>query len=133
MRETHGNGCVDVSRSRKPVEIEKFHWGSEPIQTRFLHDTNTEIPNRQSNRRSEKKTSSDVRLFHRNHWNTTVRSLGWKNVKEELTRKDLRASATRNAASMVSNCSDWCDWVGWGVYGKIRADMGRLASRDGQR
>ena len=55
MRETHGNGCVDVSRSRKPVEIEKFHRGSEPIQTRFLHDTNTEIPNRQPNRRSEKK------------------------------------------------------------------------------
>ena len=26
-----------------------------------------------------------------------------------LTRKDLRASATRNAASMVSNCSGRCD------------------------
>ena len=48
-----------------------------------------------------------------------------------LTRKDLRASATRNAASMVSNCSDLCNYVGRGVYGKIKRDGRRLSSRDG--
>ena len=34
----------------------------------------------------------------------------------QLTRKDLRKSATRNAASMISNYSDLCAWVGWAVY-----------------
>ena len=34
--ETHRNGCIEISRPRKPVEIEKLHRRSEPIQPGFL-------------------------------------------------------------------------------------------------
>jgi hypothetical protein len=52
---------------------------------------------------------------------------------KKLTLKDLKASATRNAASMVSNYSVWCGRVELTVYREISTDTRRLAWRDDQR
>ena len=51
----------------------------------------------------------------------------------KLTLNDFRTSATRNAASMISNCSDSCGWVGWRVGGGIEGNQSlRMVEDEGE-